>query len=345
MLQTYIAGVQYIIKSSLISINEWELFILIPVNELVSDMVSIRMTGFLIGVFVSVLVLTIAFIIGRSITTQVLSVSSNLQKINGYGSGFRITTEYNKELNLLVKQINHMLERVDQSATETLAAKDKLYTNELEKRHAQIYALQSQINPHFLYNTLECIRGIALYKDVAEISSISSSMGSIYRYCSSPVEFVSLREELNCVVEYFNVINIRFEGRITLEIDIPDKLMNTRMLKMILQPLVENSVFHGLEKVSHPAFLRITAELNDRIVQIVLTDNGKGMSAEDYERLKKSLETQRTFTENSSVGLANIQRRIKITYGENYGIQIKSRENVGTVVYIRIPADEVQSGS
>lgn len=333
-------GVSYLVKTTKIEPPEWCIQLLIPVRELAADMNNIRLSGFWIGALAGLIVIFLGFVIAHSISRQVKNLTRDLAKIDSYGKGYRLPNPYGREIGAMVEQTNRMLERVDLSAQVALEAQENLHENEMEKKHAQMYALQSQIYPHFLYNTLECIRGLALYRDQEQIAFIATSVGNIYRYCSSAVDFVPLSEEINCIKEYFSIINIRFKGRIRMEIDVPEDLYGRRILKMTLQPIVENAVYHGLEKVSHKGQLTVKARLQGDEFTIIVHDNGVGMSLERYETVRQDLREQDGRIDEVKIGLVNIQKRIKLTYGEAYGLSVESREREGTTVTLWMPADE-----
>lgn len=340
MRQLELGGVSYLVKTTRIDPPEWNMQLLIPVRELTDDMNAIRLFGFLIGGLAGLLVILLGFVIAHSITRQVTSLTRDLAQIDSYGKGYRLPNPYGREIGAVVEQTNRMLERVDHSAQVALEAQEKWHENEIKNTHAQMYALQSQIYPHFLYNTLECIRGLALYNGQEQIAFIATSVGNIYRYCSSAVDFVPLSEEISCVREYFSIINIRFEDCMCFEVDVPVELYSRRILKMTLQPIVENAVYHGLEKVSREGLLTVRARQGADGFTITVHDNGVGMSPERYEAVQAGLHTRPELIETTKIGLLNIQKRIRLTYGEGYGLSVESREHEGTTVTLRMPAEE-----
>ena len=335
----------YLSKMAVITSAEWRMLLIIPTKDLIADMNPIRIMGFSIGVAAVILVLLLGSLMVRGITGQVGSLTTEMARVDSYGANYRISTGYSNEISVIAEQINIMLERVEESAKEALNVREKLYENELAKKHAEMYALQSQIYPHFLYNTLECIRSIALYRGVEEICCIATSMGNIFRYCVSPGESVTLEDEINCVNEYFKIIHIRFEGKMSLVLEIPEIFYSRKILKMILQPVVENAMYHGLERVSRPGTLRIRAEESEGDFILTVYDNGGGMTPEQYKAITAKLADHSILmggVKSSGIGLANIQSRMKITYGDRYGVQVYSEQGKGTTVKLVMPAETVE---
>ena len=221
-----------------------------------------------------------------------------------------------------------------------------MYEIEIAKKQMEISAFRNQINPHFLYNTLECIRAMAFYYKVQDIADISASLSNMFRYSVKGNDFVTIRDEISHVQEYAKIIGFRFMGRIQVEIEADEELLGMKTLKMLLQPIVENAVFHGLEKKIDNGIVRITVQLltNNR-VQYIIQDNGYGMDEsqlqELLQRLKQSDAPVQAATDaKQGIGLANIYRRIKLFYGNEAEMEIQSQLNEGTIISISIPVHE-----
>lgn len=329
----------YLAAWKCIGTTEWNMVLMIPQNRLLEDIYPIRSKGLLLGICIGCFFAFLCLIIVRTISYQISDLSQGMEKVSKFDVHYRLSARFDNELQTISEQINQMLDRVEKSADEALAAKEQLYINEIERQHAEMYALQSQIYPHFLYNTLECIRSIALYRGVNEISQIATAMGNIFRYCITSSEFSSLQEELNCIQEYFTILQIRFDGRLRLELDIPSEYRHLQIPKMTLQPVVENAVYHGLERVYHDGVLKISCEDKDNYLILTISDNGCGMDPDQFAQLEKQLKMYNTDfqqTSTSGIGLLNIQRRLKVTYGDPGGVWIHSQKGIGTTVNLVI---------
>ncbi len=227
---------------------------------------------------------------------------------------------------------------------------DNSHLLKLSKRQAQYKALQSQINPHFLYNTLESIRSEALIEGLEGVADMVEALAIFFRYTISKTEqLVSLEEELNNCRTYFKIQQYRFGDRLSLKIESTpedrDTIYKCKIPKLTLQPLLENSIIHGTELKIEPVRIIIKLELVDGLLNIIVSDNGVGM---DESRLRaindkfnnKSKAYQYNEIQNDKhqgIALYNVNNRIKLIFGDNYGMHMFSMINIGTDVKIKLP--------
>lgn len=211
------------------------------------------------------------------------------------------------------------------------------------KKRVELYTPQSQINPHFLYNTLDSIRSRALLNGQKEIAAMTEILSKFFRYCISHSEsLVKIREELNHIRDYYYIQKYRFEDRFDMEIEVEsEEIYDYYMPKMTLQPLVENAMIHGLEKVNRKGRLILKLFMTEKKIVAVVSDNGAGMSIEQLEgmnkRMARGLYAGSKKGNHNSIAVANVNARIKITFGEEYGIHYQSLENEGTDAIVTIP--------
>lgn len=232
----------------------------------------------------------------------------------------------------------------------TLGA-DKDYSDFLLRR-AEIISLQNQINPHFLYNTLDSIRGQALKDNAPIISEMIGALSSLFRYrVSNKGDMVMLEEELEYVDNYFLIQQYRFNNRFVLnkKIEDPDKILGIELPKLTIQPIVENSIYHGFERRSGKGIITIRAYTTQSNLIISIEDNGVGMSAQQVEKLinrlnKKNSDNDNIITSGTSVALTNINQRIKLNFGNEFGLNIYSTKGRGTEVEIVIPFKDKEAG-
>lgn len=254
----------------------------------------------------------------------------------------RMPVTSHNEIGKLIRQVNVLLDEVEELTRRQLEGQTRLYQIELEKKKAELSALQSQINPHFLYNTLENLKGYGYLLNSHEIVEITTSLSYIMRYCIKGAETVRLREELECVRKYLNIISIRFDNRIEYQFDIPDEFMDAWLPRFILQPIVENAVYHGLEALPGGGLLQIRARHADGVLFITIQDNGTGIPKETLQSLQRQLDlsnaqdTLQPFGERS-IGLININNRLRVIYGSEYHLTIESAPNWGTSVTAAVP--------
>lgn len=226
---------------------------------------------------------------------------------------------------------------------------DKTTYLNLSKKQAQYLALQNQINPHFLYNTLEGIRSEALCAGMDGVASMTEALATFFRYTISNVDhLVTLEDELSNIENYYIIQQYRFGDKLSLSIEFDDdcedvSVMNLRLPKLILQPIVENSIYHGIERKVGEGSLRIHIEHTaDRLI-IRISDDGMGMEKTALDSLNNKLLTN-SFEDiepqkgkKGGIAIINVNNRIKLLFGEEYGIYIYSIQNVGTDVEITLP--------
>ncbi|MFC2734076.1 MAG: sensor histidine kinase [Oribacterium sp.] len=221
--------------------------------------------------------------------------------------------------------------------------------SEQSKRQAQYQALQNQINPHFLYNTLDGIRSEALIAGLDKVAEMTEALAAFFRYTISNTEdLVTLEEELENCNTYFKIQKYRFGDRLLMRIlmDEEDKafLLKCMIPKLSLQPILENSIIHGTELKLEQGCTEIRIERTDRGLLLTVSDNGVGMDQEHLRKLRKRLGDAReelsagiTGTSKGGIALSNVNKRIHILFGEEYGLHIFSVEDIGTDVEITLP--------
>lgn len=213
----------------------------------------------------------------------------------------------------------------------------------LRQKQAEYLALQNQINPHFLYNALEAIRTDALLADCEDIAETTEALATFFRYTISNVkEYVTFSDELDNVENYFTVQRCRFGDKLSLELEMENEtLLEARMPKLILQPLVENAVSHGLEGKLGPGTVRITVENSERTLFLRVRDDGVGIPPEQVAQLNEQFagDTGAAVTAQKKGGIAlrNVNSRIRLMFGENYGLHIFSAVDIGTECCVTLP--------
>lgn len=223
-------------------------------------------------------------------------------------------------------------------------------------KQTELTALQTQINPHFLYNTLDSIRGQALIDDNYEIARMVEALGAFFRYSISRTgNLVTLRDELANINNYMLIQGYRFNNRFSLEIIIDEEDENAYdflIPKLIIQPVVENAIFHGLEEKIEGGKVSIEIIVTEKNLIIIISDNGKGIESERLKSLNERIQSAYMQSDdnsmkkyrNTGIALPNIHKRIQLLFGEEYGVIIYSTIGQGTSVEITIPADYTHSG-
>ena len=218
---------------------------------------------------------------------------------------------------------------------------EKVYVSEIRQKEAQLNALAAQIQPHYLYNTLDSIRMSAITNDDQDTALMLESLSAQMRYLSSDNRsLVSLKEALDNLQDYFNIIRIRYENAVQLEMNVGDDTLMCRMPRLTLQPLVENSVKHGIAPKGE-GLVAVYAERKQDSLEVMVIDDGVGMDGKALEEINGVLDgkpaRQGKWEKSTGIGLKNIEERIKLQFGEGYGLCLSSKEGLGTVVRCRLP--------
>ena len=208
---------------------------------------------------------------------------------------------------------------------------------ETHLKEAQLKYLQAQINPHFLFNCLNAGAQLAMLEDAERTGVFLEKMADFFRYNVRKMEDDALLwEEVDAVDNYIYILNVRFAGDINYEKDVDEGIGNFRIPSMILQPLVENALYHGIKNKRGKGMIRIEGELDGEDCILLITDNGKGMTPERLEQVRKGIRNRKA-RETDIYGLYNVNERIRLNFGENYGITITSTYGEGTCVTVRLP--------
>lgn len=337
-----IAGNKSIVQYKPVDEMNWKIVSIIPLKEISDDLVPIRNTGLIIGIALVIVLVIVGHVFLNNISKPISQIVNFLNSVGLNRLNKRIEIYHMNEIGLLSLNINKMLDEIKLMTKNIVTTQASLYEAELAKKQAELSALQSQINPHFLYNTLDCLQGIGYSYKSPEIINITESLSKILRYSIKGSNIVLVKDEISCIKNYLNIIAIRFSNKYTYELDIEQNLLNEKMIKLILQPIVENAVYHGLERKEGNGHIIVKGwyEQNN-IIYFEISDNGKGMSAGELDnlnaRLSQKISKSILESENMNIGLFNINDRIKYYYGDKYGIKLFSKEGEGTKVVIRIP--------
>ena len=334
-----------IVQVNVLNKTGWKIVSIIPVSELSDDMKPIRAFGLMFGLIMTGILTALSVTLIQGITRPIYAISLFMNEIMGtYSLKKRIAVTSENEIGQLAHNINKILDSNEQMTRKIFETQQSLYETEIAKKQAELSSLQSQINPHFLYNTLNCISSIARINGIEEIELISTAMSKIFRYCVKEKEYVKISSELECIKDYLSIMNIRYPNKFEARIHIEDKILDLPMLKMVIQPIVENAIYHGLEQKRTNGLLKIRGwENEEESLEFEVEDNGLGIPEGELKELVGSMEEDSLVPERNkrSIGLYNINRRIRLAYGPRFGLVIESREGKGTKVTVRMPKTQL----
>lgn len=338
-----------IIVSQRINDLNWHIVSVTSTSVLLRDQQNLHLLFLAMAAMAIVVLIATSFWFYSHTSRVLLDFIAGIRRIDEGRSEYVTCPDNTREFQSLTDSFNRMLRNLYRLRQEAMDNQRKMFLRELENKQTQILFLQTQINPHFLYNTLECINSAGAVYGSWEIQQMAVSLGEIMRYSIKGSNIVTLAREIDIVISYLSIQKVRFPDKVSLVLDIPDPLLEVRLIKLMLQPIVENCVIHGLEPTTRKCLIRISARQAGSVMTIRVSDSGKGITAEKLADIRRAIADSNSnfFNETNSIGLANISRRIKLFYGDAYGLTISSDDR-GTVVEVTFPMeidDNVQSDS
>ena len=307
--------------------SDWSLVTLIPYDDILSQIKNTQGRIAIFTVVISILCFSFAWMLAISITKRIKALENRMKKVQKGNISLEKSSVYTDEIGYLENTYEFMIDEIQKLMEER-------FITGTQVKAAELRALQEQINPHFLYNTLDTINWLAQKGNTQEVEKAISSLAEFYRLSlSNGNDEIPLSEELNRISTYVQIQNIRFSGGIKLIIDIDDSISECLILKLILQPFVENSILHGIMgKPSKEGVIIIESIIEEDTIVITIQDNGIGMSEETLDKLNKAKSSENYL----GYGIKNVRERIRLNYGDQYKIQYTSSSS-GTKVVITIP--------
>ena len=312
----------------------WFMVTVLPSGPLITQSNTIMIQYILMYLGFLIFALFLAHSMSHSITNRISSVIHQMSKVRKGTLSPMSSPQYHDEIGDLIDTYNYMTRKMDQLMTEQVKAAEEL-------RIAEFHTLQAQINPHFLYNTMDMINWLAQQGRTDEVSLAVQKLSRFYKLTLSRKQSIStIASEAEHVSIYLQIQNMRYHDSISFVCDIPDELMEYQIPKLTLQPIIENSVLHGiLETPSKTGTIVLTGWLEDSDIVLLISDDGVGIPPEKLQTLL--LENSYGITSASSgtnIAVYNTHRRLQILYGEKYGLKYSSEFGKGTDVELRIPA-------
>ena len=314
---------------------DWSYVNAIPFNQIFKNIGMIKTVLIVIFIFMFFIVTIIGIRFVKNITIPLENLVEGMQYVqNGdfkeAQKGFlKSSFLSNDEVGKLHKNFQSMTQQIDELVNENLS-------KQITIKETEFKALQAQINPHFLYNTLESINWLAKMNDQDQISKMVESLGFLLRNSISlKKRLIPMEDELNIVKNYIVIQTYRFEERLDFDMQVDTDLYDVYIPKLTLQPLVENAIHYALENMVDVCKIRIYSLVNKNSFQLIVEDNGPGMEPAFLEKLRKG----EVKTRGQGIGLSNINERIKLSFGENFGVEIESEPNQGTKIIIVLPYD------
>jgi two-component system sensor histidine kinase YesM len=337
-------GVDYLIGSSRSPVTDWRIVSLVPFAEVAVGLSSARISMLWVLGIITLLVIWAVPLLSNRFVNPILNLIGLMRQVSR--GNLSVQTESvpgQDELQQLFHSFNVMVKRLD----ELMITNSRLKMNEmqalLKQKETMIKALQNQINPHLLYNTLGIITSMAYLEKVPVIEKMARNLSDVYRYTAKFTDMeVKLEDELKQLRKYLEIIHVRFPKHFQSRFLVNDKFISCRVVKFILQPLVENAVKYAIEPRGGEGVVIISAYNDGSDLVIEVADNGPGIEENELKRIQEQLEgisaaLDQDEAQQESLGIANVHARLVLQYGSEYGVKLTSFPGRGTVISIRIP--------
>lgn len=305
--------------------NGWKLVGIVSMDELNEKANFIKNFIYLTALLSLVIAAFISLYFSYSISQPIIKLATEMKKVEKGNFDISVEENWNGEIGILYSSFNYMIKRINELIHE-------VYLSKIKEKDAALKALQAQINPHFLYNTLDTVNWLAVKHDAPEISKIVNSLASILRYSINKVnEVTTVENELKHVESYITIQKIRFKDKFDVSFNIDKRILHYKTIKLILQPLVENAIIHGIETYEEKGKILINGYLDDEKIVFEVINNGNPIDLDLVNSLLIS-----PADDKDSYGIQNVNERLKLYYGEEYGLFYQVIDN-NTVARIVIP--------
>lgn len=318
--------------------SSWKIIGKVFVEDINSYRESLQSYFFSLIAISLIIAVLLSFILASSILSPVNRLLEGIDTFQTGQLDVDVHVEVENELGLLTTSFNNMTKRI-----KALVEENK--RSERNKRKSELEALQAQINPHFLYNTLDSIVWMGEANRTDEVVKMTSSLAKLFRISiNKGQEYISLKQEIEHVESYLTIQKMRYGDKLNYEIDVDPQLLNERIIKILLQPIVENAIYHGIKQLPGEGLvqIRVYKEMNEdgskAYMHIEIEDNGLGMDKATIGKLLRGEIS--SDTKGSGVGVYNVDQRIKLYYGDDYGMDIKSELFEGTIITLVLPYGE-----
>ncbi|GGA13594.1 sensor histidine kinase YesM [Paenibacillus marchantiophytorum] len=332
--------------------SDWTVFGLTPKSDINAEVVKTREYLYVVILVLILLSTVLASIVSRNIASPLKLLIREMKQVEMGNFKGSVTVKSFEEINSLVSSFNRMVNRMDELI-------ERITLSSMSEKNAELQALQSQVNPHFLYNTLDMIYWMLDERENDRLGRVILALSHMFRYSSDWQEAskTTLRQELDQMRHYMTIIENRLEGRVSTELHIDPECLDVVLPKMTLQPIIENAVKYGLEPLDRPGILRVSTEICEYELRIIIADNGVGIEESTLQGMQAMLAAESTENDGQKmaalqleqatpgtdvktrrgIGLTNVHRRIVLMFGEIYGLRIHSKQGEGTTVTIAMP--------
>ena len=324
--------IDYFLSSNTSALSGWTVAALVPESSLMQDIAAIKQTTVMMILLAVLLVFSITLLTITRLSQQITQLRELMHQVELGNLDTRFRAQGRGELTELGRSFNHMVLRL------TRLIRDN-YEAQLQRKKAELAALHSQFNPHFLYNTLGSFQMIAVTEGQERLADMAYSLGQLMRYALEPGTLVELRREVEHCEHFLKLIQERYRNRLHYEIRLPDELLSYQITHFTLQPLVENAIYHGIDPKREGGSIQVTGWQEEEQLMLEIRDDGAGMTEEQLQHWQTALAYEANLvTRSRHIGILNVQGQIQGIFGSEYGLSLAfGAEGEGIVITIRLP--------
>ncbi len=324
-----------LLTHQLVDSNGWLVVTEVSLKDLNQDLEGFKYILVLVTILTLLILSVFTILMAVDIIDPINRLVDSIKKMQNKNKYEAVLVDRKDELGYLSECFNNMSQEIDVLLNE-------VYREHLTRKEAELKALQAQINPHFLFNTLESINWLARLKDAPEISDMVTALSSLMEASiGKGTSLITLADEIEHAESYVLIMKNRYGERLEFSKEIDPRLINVKIPKLTLQPIIENAIYHGIDKVRKGGKISLTIAKYNKSCQVTIEDNGKGMNNTEAKRLNEMFKSYNdeylTQEGKSSIGLLNVNHRIKLYCGDDYGVEIKSWLDHGTKVVVTLP--------
>ncbi len=323
---------EYFLSSNTSSLSGWTVAALVPSSSLMQDIDAIKQTTVFMICLTILLVLGATLLVIYRFSEQITQLRSLMGQVEMGNLDVRFHAQGRGELKSLGKSFNHMVARLKQVIQDN-------YESQLQRKKAELAALHSQINPHFLYNTLGTFQMLAVTEGQERLAIMAYRLGQLMRYALEAGTLVELKQEVEHIEHFLSLIKERYEERLGYAIQIPEELLTYKIPRFTLQPLIENAIYHGIDPKIEGGSIDVKGWQEEKQLVLSILDDGIGMSGEQLQHWQSALKYEANlFTRSRHIGILNVQGQVQRIFGPEYGLALAAgRAGRGIVMTIRLP--------
>lgn len=330
---------EYMVSYTKSGISGWNIISMIPKGDIFDASTQIKRMTIFISIIGLILTGMISFIFSLKITKPLLKLNKMIDRVKKGDLSIRMEPISEDEIGKIYSTINELIVEVNSLI-------ENKYIYQIKEKQYELNLLYAQINPHFFYNTLDTIKVMADSKEIENVSQMITLLGDMFRYGVRDInDQVTVRQELDYVEDYLKICRFRFGQKVDFSIEVDESIMDYKITRLILQPIIENCMLHGRYPGRNKLFIHVNGWRNQNNLVFVIKDDGIGMDEETLLKVRQAFKleigTSTGNSQGSRIGLVNINNRLRLLYGEKDFIDVSSWQNIGTEIQLSIPLQEI----